>query len=545
MSATENESLNSYSVANALKSKRIGKIFEHFVIVGIHPQTSYSQFGSVESRKEVVPNIIAEYPRGKKIPFEYLPHFCFPSGINVEAVEKTKSGSNYNEILFGQFSRVESSNNSYVFVMTGQENLYYGICVTESCPIQSRVMLPCEKREEEEKEEKEENDNRIPCDYFAPRCYCFLSRFPFFTVHFEVIYSILALERLRKVEDSCGLSEEDEYGSIHELLDSYYAKEPSMESERLEFQLPNLRAINFACSPGDEDKKLAEWGIASLFQTLSLNSIYAIYRSLLLEKQVLLISKDLGLLSRIGMSLIPLLKPFVLQGPFIPILPTVLHECLEAPVPYLYGIAKLPETDVLERLMKEVCIVWLESNKVHLPFKLATPPKEDLLLKPLKEIHKSIQLEKTTKPMRREAPGRFSLEITNIFRSYQNWLQDEFIFSNLPPSSPTSILDVIHSNEKFDEMIAKLPSSTKDFMSDFMRTQSFSMHSEKMQKILDKRISDGSFTPRKTKNLDIFGLREFAARASAALSPSSSPKLGGVSYPENYGKQEVSLSEIE
>jgi hypothetical protein len=36
--------------------------------------------------------------------------------------------------------------------------------------------------------------NKTNTDYFTSRCYCFLSRFPFFKIHFEVIYSLLGKE---------------------------------------------------------------------------------------------------------------------------------------------------------------------------------------------------------------------------------------------------------------------------------------------------------------------------------------------------------------
>jgi hypothetical protein len=38
----------------------------------------------------------------------------------------------------------------------------------------------------------------------APRVYCFISRFPFFKLHYNVLYSILARERLYTIESASG-----------------------------------------------------------------------------------------------------------------------------------------------------------------------------------------------------------------------------------------------------------------------------------------------------------------------------------------------------
>jgi hypothetical protein len=48
------------------------------------------------------------------------------------------------------------------------------------------------------------------------------------------------------------------------------------------------------------------------------------------------------------LSFIPLLRPFVFQGALIPILPHSLEECLDAPVPFIIGLPKLPEKHDLD-----------------------------------------------------------------------------------------------------------------------------------------------------------------------------------------------------
>lgn len=60
-----------------------------------------------------------------------VPYFCFPSGLKVSAYERTASMSFRNGIIFGNLDKAEDSNNSFVFLITGGVNLYYGICVIQ------------------------------------------------------------------------------------------------------------------------------------------------------------------------------------------------------------------------------------------------------------------------------------------------------------------------------------------------------------------------------------------------------------------------------
>jgi hypothetical protein len=178
-----------------------------------------------------------------------------------------------------------------------------------------------------------------------------------------------------------GVTEKDN-DAVLTLLTSYYEKNVPVESDSLHFTLPGeLRSLDFVCPPGDEDKQLAEWGLLTLFGLLSLDNILIIYRAILLEKQVIVVSKDLGILSAVVLSLLPIFRPYVFQGPFIAILPRQLYECLEAPVPYIYGIPSMPTDDpeMVKRLNEDKIIVYADDNQIHLPFKLPFLPKQEKL----------------------------------------------------------------------------------------------------------------------------------------------------------------------
>jgi hypothetical protein len=65
------------------------------------------------------------------------------------------------------------------------------------------------------------------------------------------------------------------------------------------------------------------------------------------------------------LSIIPLLRPFIWQGPFIPILPSSLSEYLQAPVPLICGVLELSQNQLSE--LKEAFILNVDSSEAILP----------------------------------------------------------------------------------------------------------------------------------------------------------------------------------
>jgi len=88
----------------------------------------------------------------------------------------------------------------------------------------------------------------------------------------------------------------------------------------------------------------------------------------LLEKQIIFVSENLGFLSAVVLSFLPILRPYIFQGPFIPMLPKHMFEYLEAPVPFIIGIAALPEDEQFIKKLEETCIVvYIDQSKISEP----------------------------------------------------------------------------------------------------------------------------------------------------------------------------------
>ncbi|KAF7837915.1 DENN domain-containing protein 5B isoform A [Senna tora] len=229
------------------------RLFESMVVVGLHPncdiqalQRQYvsrkfegsGKFRSAlghqnQSRVEpgFEPQVLFVYPPEKQLPLKYkdLLSFCFPGGLEVRAVERTPSMSELNEILLGQ-EHFKQSDLSFVFRLQGADNsTLYGCCVLVEELVQKPSGLISLISD------KQPSPSSLRRHILTTqRCYCILSRLPFFELHFGVLNSIFTQERLERLTKSIGdfnldfvegnyeeeLSEEDIFDGMPIITDS-------------------------------------------------------------------------------------------------------------------------------------------------------------------------------------------------------------------------------------------------------------------------------------------------------------------------------------
>ncbi|KAK6941303.1 uDENN domain [Dillenia turbinata] len=216
------------------------RLFESMVVVGLHPNSNVEalqrQFFarksegsgklrsalSSQSQSRVEPNlepqILFAYPPERQLPLKYkdLLSFCFPGGVEVvRPVERTPSMSEINEILLAQ-EHLKQSDLSFVFrLQVADDSTLYGCCVLAEEIVQnpSRLISLI-------------TDNQPFCSFSrhvltTRRCYCILSRLPFFELHFGVLNSIFTEERLERLTKDIGVLD---LGIPHE----YSAKEDTV-----------------------------------------------------------------------------------------------------------------------------------------------------------------------------------------------------------------------------------------------------------------------------------------------------------------------------
>ncbi|KAL5182819.1 DENN domain-containing protein 5B [Glycine soja] len=98
----------------------------------------------------------------------------------------------------------------------------------------------------------------------------------------------------------------------------------------------------------EEANALSVWAVACLCGTLRLENVLTFFAGVLLEKQIVVVCSNLGILSASILSVIPLIQPYRWQSLLMPVwflslfsikvLPNDMLEFLDAPVPYVVSI---------------------------------------------------------------------------------------------------------------------------------------------------------------------------------------------------------------
>lgn len=124
------------------KYKELDSIFEHFVIIGLHPDANLEDVEDAFARRKkwevqletsdmvdfrmlsncgpsvpsLEPQVLFKYPPGKKLAMRLkdLAAFCFPGGVKAHVMERTPSFSELNELVYGQ-EHLGRDDSSFVF----------------------------------------------------------------------------------------------------------------------------------------------------------------------------------------------------------------------------------------------------------------------------------------------------------------------------------------------------------------------------------------------------------------------------------------------
>ncbi|XP_010548732.1 PREDICTED: uncharacterized protein LOC104820065 isoform X2 [Tarenaya hassleriana] len=215
--------LHSSKALDRKKFKEPTSLFEHFIIVGLRPETNLEaveqafhrrkKWEMEMSRYEVAdykilrhrgpqlpilePQILFRYPPGKLMAMrpKDLATFCFPGGVKARLLERTPSLSDLNELVYGQ-EHLGTDDSSFIFSFkVANDSTLYGVCLHVSEIVQRppgvlSTSSPLHSRGA---------GSRFLVS--APRCYCLLTRVPFFELHFEMLNSMIAQERLKRITD--------------------------------------------------------------------------------------------------------------------------------------------------------------------------------------------------------------------------------------------------------------------------------------------------------------------------------------------------------
>eukprot|EP01088_Endostelium_zonatum_P004730 TRINITY_DN1604_c0_g1_i1.p1 TRINITY_DN1604_c0_g1~~TRINITY_DN1604_c0_g1_i1.p1 ORF type:complete len:870 (-),score=197.96 TRINITY_DN1604_c0_g1_i1:109-2718(-) len=204
-----------------------GSLYESFLVIGLSPTSPSLAKPELTSHP---PQVLYSYPPNSESKFPHAGDFCFPSGVTISFIKRTKSQSDLFKILFAS-ANGEKHEDQFVFILTNLEKeSIYGVCILKQETLTSRPSFFNAATSEEVEAEEKLKHSRF--DRIAPRCYCLLTRYPFFGIHFDFLTNLIALEQVYFAERNSK--------KMTELVSS----PPTSISEELNLQLLNESASN-------------------------------------------------------------------------------------------------------------------------------------------------------------------------------------------------------------------------------------------------------------------------------------------------------------
>lgn len=197
---------------------------------------------------------------------------------------------------------------------------------------------------------------------------------------------------------------------------------------------------------------------------------------LLLEKSIVIYGTDVGIVSAIASALMEIVLPFNWEGVFVPVMPYIAKEVLQAPVPFIIGSTSLPK---MEDLSPNAAIIFLDAKIgcrdvpieecawfMSIPEVDANMPVGDSLCKLLKHANQRLGKYLPLYHERIPTTGKSTFQVTeltptnntstvSVSRSAAPIYGDDLTASTIAASvsSPTSLKHVIgmnnHHNHRF------------------------------------------------------------------------------------------------
>ncbi|PRP82613.1 hypothetical protein PROFUN_04918 [Planoprotostelium fungivorum] len=475
------------------------RLFEQFLVVGIDDSVIYKEKANVSiaapptTQRKLLPffntvyepKVLYRYPNVERPNAIKVESFCFPSGVKTSRIKRSDSMGALNEIYFSQ-NYMFDTNHSYIFRLTNEGNTLYGICITKDELVsENPTFFPLTTTTETQ---DPSNDHLL----VGSRCYCLISRYPFFRLHFSVLHSILDHDRLARIIEKQDISDVDHHITSGNVVSDMLQRVPE-PGEEIQFQLSGeMKSKRFQCPVVDvENSCIAEWTMVPTIKVLPLDHLLLLFNAILLERPIIVkCRRSLGTLSNLVLSCIPLLRPLEWTGLLISLLPNSLNDVLQgtstvynspdlflAPVPFIVGVNHLSaEVDTL--------IVDLDNNKIiNQDFSMPMLPEWKKLSHNLKvdydKIHTAPEYFNsvlTPSILHREAASA----VLESLQKYVSWLLSKVRghFSQRAVSDlQLDLTNVRMREEVAEDFVASVSPVNRKFMEILLATQHFSVYS--------------------------------------------------------------------
>jgi pentatricopeptide repeat protein len=235
----------------------------------------------------------------------------------------------------------------HYFVATGGTGKkMYGTCLTLWEP----YTIPGRKK----KPESGEDGNSTDHDVFLPKCVVLLSTYPYLMAFREYLTQLNRLSKMGEMTLP-----------IERYITNICLEVPAPPPGSFEVQTTILDSIIKIWSPPhNQPIAWVSLPFSHLFECLDVDNIILVWHCLVLERQVLLTSTQLSILTTCSEILLSMLFPMRWSHAYIPVLPSFLIPILSAPMPFFCGINKASLADALYDLSRECVVVDLDKNLV-------------------------------------------------------------------------------------------------------------------------------------------------------------------------------------
>jgi hypothetical protein len=310
-----------------------------------------------------------------------LTRFCFPSGLTLRRVasddEAASSLQRSADVMY-------DAAHSYIFTLSearegGVIRTLYGTCVLQDVFADETLTWHTASSAIG----NTSRTNRL----LTTRAFCFVSRFPYFSLFFQLLYAIVrhehdsyAAQRRITQQLPVAAAPRSPTKTLRRTLKQLYAANvPDANAQLLLDMRYYDTTLRFTCPPSAEcGERYIVVGacVPALLRTLSVDNVLALLNVVLLEQSLLVIGASAGMVSACVLALQALLHPFVWEGVIVPLLPRVLDAYLEAPTPFIIGsVSALPSEQCGDELTAtceryDVAVCALDTDRVVLPARL-------------------------------------------------------------------------------------------------------------------------------------------------------------------------------
>ena len=332
------------------------------------------------------PEIIYKYPQKDSQTLEInniLASICYPNSIKVcfcDKEDKIYTPKNSKSCFTNQVGDRFYSMMYYLYVrMTNKD-----FCFKYGSDLFAKLTMECSSEVSMEVEKNINSIHEINSRkyVYVPYCLSLVSKFPFFPQMEKCLESIM--ETLKN-SDLKG-------NELNEIITFLVRSIPApYVNTSVFFPVPNCSDIIELIPCFNQEMPINGDNPISLLDNLKVNNIVLLFRLLLFEQKILLISNDYDKLTQVSLNLISLLYPLSWVHIYIPIITENMLKYLESFLPFFNGMhkslyQKQKVKNLLHQSQKDLFIFDIDKNKFEISCNLFAKKK----INPIKFLNRQI-----------------------------------------------------------------------------------------------------------------------------------------------------------